>query len=76
MRDCALLIAIGIDENGKRSLLGASVSLSEAEVHWREFLTSLQARGLHAVKMITSDDHSGLKAAIRARFAGVVRVGE
>jgi len=72
VRDCALLIAIGIDEKGKRSVLGTSVSLSEAEVHWREFLASLQDRGLHGVKMITSDDHSGLKAAITARFAGVL----
>ncbi len=72
VRDCALLIAIGIDENGKRSVLGVSVSLSEAEVHWREFLASLQDRGLHGVKMITSDDHAGLKAAITARFAGVL----
>jgi transposase-like protein len=72
VRDCALLIAIGIDEKGKRSVLGTSVSLSEAEVHWRTFLASLQDRGLHGVKMITSDDHSGLKAAITARFAGVL----
>ena len=72
VRDCALLIAIGIDENGKRCVLGTSVSLSEAEVHWREFLASLQDRGLHGVKMLTSDHHSGLKAAITARFAGVL----
>jgi len=72
VRNCALLIAIGIDENGKRSVLGTSVSLSEAEIHWREFLASLQDRGLHGVKMITSDDHRGLKAAITARFAGVL----
>ena len=42
VRDCALLTAIGIDVDGRRSVLGTSVSLSEAEVHWREFLTSLQ----------------------------------
>lgn len=69
--DCAVLIAVGIDSQGKRSVLGVSVSLSEAEVHWRDFLTSLQTRGLHGVKLIVSDDHAGLKAARKARFAGV-----
>lgn len=69
--DCAVLIAIGVTPNGKRSVLGVSVSLSEAEVHWREFLTSLQERGLHGVELIVSDDHPGLKAARTARFTGV-----
>ncbi len=72
VRSCALLTAIGIDEAGRRSVLGTSVSLSEAEVHWREFLASLQDRGLHGVRMITSDAHSGIKAALNARFAGVL----
>jgi len=68
---CAVLIAVGIAPDGHRALLGVSVSLSEAEVHWREFLGSLQDRGLHGVKLIVSDDHAGLKAAREARFAGV-----
>jgi putative transposase len=68
---CAVLIAVGITPEGHRSLLGVSVSLSEAEVHWREFLGSLQDRGLHGVKLIVCDDHTGLKAARQARFAGV-----
>jgi len=68
---CAVLIAVGVAPDGHRLLLGVSVSLSEAEVHWREFLGSLQDRGLHGVKMIVSDDHAGLKAAREARFAGV-----
>lgn len=68
---CAVLIAVGVAPDGHRVLLGVSVSLSEAEVHWREFLSSLQDRGLHGVKMIVSDDHGGLKAAREARFAGV-----
>ena len=68
---CAVLIAVGITPEGHRTLLGVSVSLSEAEVHWREFLGSLQDRGLHGVKLIVSDDHPGLKAARQARFAGV-----
>jgi transposase-like protein len=68
---CAVLIAAGIAPDGHRVLLGVSVSLSEAEVHWREFLGSLQDRGLHGVKLIVSNDHAGLKAAREARFAGV-----
>lgn len=68
---CALLVATGITPDGHRSVLGVSVSLSEAEVHWREFLAGLQARGLHGVRMITSDDHAGLRAALAARFSGV-----
>jgi hypothetical protein len=47
VRSCAVLSAIGIRrEDGRRMILGVSVSLSEAEVHWREFLSSLKARGL------------------------------
>ena len=69
--DCAVLVAIGISPDGKRSILGVSVSLSEAEVHWRDFLASLQDRGFHGVKLIVSDDHAGLRAARVARFVGV-----
>lgn len=68
---CALLVALGITPEGHRTILGLSVALSEAEVHWRDFLASLQARGLHGLKMITSDDHAGLKAALQSRFTGV-----
>ena len=68
---CAVLVAIGITTEGKRTVIGVSVSLSEAEVHWREFLASLQNRGLHGVQLIVSDNHAGLKAAREARFSGV-----
>ena len=71
VRDAAVLIAIGIGADGKRSILGVSVSLSEAEVHWREFLMSLTERGLHGVEMITSDDHKGLNAARKAVLSSV-----
>jgi transposase-like protein len=69
--DCAVLVAIGVDAEGRRSVLGVSVSLSEAEVHWREFFKSLLARGLHGVELITSDAHAGLKEARKACFTGV-----
>lgn len=68
---CPVLMAAGVREDGHRTILGVSVSLSEAEVHWRGFLSSLRQRGLHGLKMITSDDHEGLKAALRAVFHGV-----
>lgn len=68
---CALLVAVGIRPDGQRTILGVSVSLSEAEVHWRDFLAQLQSRGLHGVRMITSDDHAGLKAALESRLPGV-----
>lgn len=69
--DCAVLIAVGVTLDGKRRVLGVSVALSEAEVHWRAFLDSLIRRGLKGVKMIVSDDHSGLKAARRATLPSV-----
>jgi transposase-like protein len=68
---CSLLLALGVTTDGQRTILGVSVSLSEAEVHWREFLAQLQARGLHGVQLITSDDHAGLHAALQARLPGV-----
>lgn len=71
VRDCAVLVAIGITADGKRSVLGVSVSLSEAEVHWREFLASLIERGMHGVELIVSDAHEGLAAARKACFNGV-----
>ena len=63
LRDCAGLIALGVHPDGKRRLLGVSVALSAAEVHWRSFRQSLVQRGLCGVQFITSDDHVGLKAA-------------
>jgi transposase-like protein len=69
--DLAILIAIGAREDGKRELLGISVKLSEAEIHWREFLEDLQKRGLHGIKLIISDDHKGLKAARKGVFPSI-----
>ena len=68
--DCAVLTAIGIDDLGRRRVLGVSIKVSEAEVHWRAFLESLVARGLQGVAFITSDDHAGLKAARKAVLPG------
>ncbi len=64
--DMAVLLAIGVNANGYREVLGVSAELSEAEVHWKRFLESLLKRGLRGVKLIVSDDHSGLRAAKKA----------
>jgi len=71
VRDVAVLVAVGANPGQPREILGTSVSLSEAEVHWREFMQSLVKRGLHGVKLIISDDHFGLKAARQKVFASV-----
>ena len=70
VRNVAVLTAVGVDEAGRRCVLGVSVKASEAEVHWRDFLDSLVARGLSGVEFIVSDDHAGLKVARRAVFPG------
>ena len=69
--DVAVLVAIGVSEDGKRQILGTSVALSEQEAHWRDFLRSLQERKLHGVKLFISDAHEGLKAARKAVFPSV-----
>ena len=69
--DCAVLVATGITKDGHRRVLGVSVALSEAEVHWRAFLDSLIRRGLKGVKLIVSDAHAGLNAARRATLPSV-----
>ena len=69
VRDCATLIAHGVRrDDGKRMILGVSCALSEAEVHWRDFLTGLKERGMGIPDLITSDAHSGLKAALKTSF--------
>lgn len=69
--DMAILLAYGVNQEGKREILGASASLSEAEVHWREFLKNLQSRGMHGVRLIISDDHAGLKNARKTIFPSI-----
>lgn len=67
VRDCAVLTAIGIRRSdGKRLALGVSAALSEAEPHWRAFISSLRERGIGLPDSVTSDAHEGIKAALRA----------
>jgi transposase-like protein len=68
----AVLTAVGVDTQCRRCVLGVSVSLSEAQTHWRELSKGLQDRGLTGVRYIVSDDHDGLKTALAARMTGVL----
>jgi transposase-like protein len=67
----AILVAIGITPDGRRAVLGVSVSRSEAQTHWRQFFDHLQRRGLCGVELIVSDDHAGIRGAREAHFPGV-----
>ena len=71
IRDAAVLIASGVKPDGKRLILGVSVSMGEQELHWRDFLQGLVERGLNGVELIISDAHVGLLAARKAVFSGI-----
>lgn len=64
----AVIIAVGVNTDGTRELLGLATGPSEAEPFWTEFLRSLSRRGLRGVKLVISDSHIGLKAAIAKVF--------
>jgi putative transposase len=60
----AVIIAVGVNGDGRRELLGMTIGASEAETFWTDFLRKLTRRGLRGVKLVISDAHEGLKAAI------------
>jgi putative transposase len=60
----AVTIAVGVNDDGRREILGLAVGCSEAETFWTDFLRKLARRGLRGVKLAISDAHEGLKAAI------------
>jgi putative transposase len=64
----AVIIAVGVNTDGVREILGISIGPSEAEPFWTDFLRSLTRRGLRGVKLVISDAHLGLKAAIAKVF--------
>ena len=66
----AVVIATGITANGEREVLGVDIGDSEDETFWTKFLRSLKTRGLSGVRLVISDAHAGLKAAIRKCFTG------
>ena len=63
----AVIVAVAVNTDGRREVLGLAIGASEAETFWTEFLRSLARRGLRGVKLVISDDHKGLKAAAAAR---------
>jgi putative transposase len=69
--DMAVLLGYGVNSEGKREIVGASASLSEAEIHWREFFKHLQSRGMNGLQLIISDDHAGLQNARKTMFPAV-----
>ena len=64
----AVIVAVAVNEDGKREVLGVATGPSEAETFWTEFLRSLADRGLRGVKLVIADDHKGLRAAARRVF--------
>jgi putative transposase len=60
-----VLVAIGVDRAGRRQVLGVDLANRESRSSWRDFLAGLKARGLFGVEYVVSDNHEGLKAAIR-----------
>ena len=60
----AVIIAIGVNGDGRREVLGMEIGTSEAEPIWTEFLRKLTRRGLRGVKLVVSDAHEGIKAAV------------
>ncbi len=68
VRSKSLLIAIGVNEEGNREIIGFHLSESESETSWEEFFISLKQRGLKSPRLITSDNHKGLVKAIQKQF--------
>jgi transposase-like protein len=60
----AVIVAVGVNSDGRREVLGLDVGPSEAETFWTEFLRKLRRRGLRGVKLVISDAHEGIKAAV------------
>src|SRR5690606_29760389 len=58
------IIAVGVNADGRREVLGMEIGTSEAEPIWTEFLRKLTRRGLRGVKLVVSDAHEGIKAAV------------
>lgn len=65
MVSVAATIAVGVNSDGRREILGMATGASEPEVFWTDFLRSLARRGLRGIKLVIADAHEGLKAAVR-----------
>jgi transposase-like protein len=71
VRSRGVMIAVGINTEGYREVLGLMLGDSESEASWREFFSWLKDRNLRGVELVVSDDHKGLVKAIRTHFQGV-----
>jgi transposase-like protein len=65
VRSAAVLIAIGVDWDGRRQILAVELANRESRSSWKDFLLQLKQRGLHGVEYVVADDHAGLRAAVR-----------
>ena len=65
----AVIVAVGVNTDGRREVLGVATGASEAEPFWRAFLRSLADRGLRGVRLVVADDHKGLRAAAAKVFS-------
>jgi putative transposase len=68
----AVLVAVAVDGEGRRQVLGVELANRESRSSWRDFLSGLKQRGLFGVEFVVSDDHEGLKQAIREVLPGAV----
>jgi putative transposase len=66
----AVLVAVAVDGEGRRQVLGVDLANRESRTSWRDFLRGLKERGLFGVEFVVSDDHEGLKQAIREILPG------
>ena len=71
VREAGRIVAVAVNDQGRREVLGMAIGASEAETFWTEFLRSLARRGLRGVKLVISDDHKGLKPAA-TRILGAI----
>ncbi len=65
----AVTVAVGVNSDGRREVLGMAVGASEAETFWTDFLRSLARRGLRGIKLVISDAHEGIKASVSRVFS-------
>jgi putative transposase len=65
----AVIVAVGVNTDGRREVLGVTTGASEAEPFWKAFLRSLADRGLRGVRLVVADDHKGLRAAAAKVFS-------
>lgn len=72
IRSRAVLVAIGINDDGRRCILAVDLANRESESSWKEFIAGLRQRGLRGVELVISDDHAGLKKAIAESLAEAV----